>query len=104
MHGMKVVVIGGTGHIGSYLCPQPVEDERKEPFGDYGIRKMSIEKYLLQQFFTNEFPATILHPGRLVGPGWNPVNPAGNFNPQVFTEIASGREILLPNLGVAGCG
>ncbi|MBO0725897.1 MAG: hypothetical protein J2P52_09880 [Blastocatellia bacterium] len=25
LHGMKVVVIGGTGHIGSYLCPQLVE-------------------------------------------------------------------------------
>jgi nucleoside-diphosphate-sugar epimerase len=25
MYGMKVVVIGGTGHIGSFLCPQLVE-------------------------------------------------------------------------------
>jgi nucleoside-diphosphate-sugar epimerase len=197
MRGMRIVVIGGTGHIGSYLCPQLVEagysvvcvsrglrspyqeskfwreiefhelernaeeskgrfgeaiasldadavvdltcylpdsahqlvdalrgrvkhfvhcgtiwvhgpstqvptteNERKEPFGDYGIRKQSIETYLLQQALTGEFPATILHPGHLVGTGWNPVNPAGNFNPQVFTDIASGREILLPNLGM----
>jgi nucleoside-diphosphate-sugar epimerase len=42
----------------------------------------------------------VLHPGHLVGPGWPPLNPAGNFNPQVFSNLASGREVLLPNLGM----
>jgi nucleoside-diphosphate-sugar epimerase len=28
-----------------------------------------------------------------------PLNPAGNFNPSVFEELAHGREIALPNLG-----
>ena len=31
--------------------------------------------------------------------GMNPLNPAGNFNPQVFADLANGREIALPNLG-----
>jgi nucleoside-diphosphate-sugar epimerase len=35
-----------------------------------------------------------------VGPGWPPLNPAGNFNPEVFSLLATGGEVLLPNLGM----
>ena len=45
-------------------------------------------------------PATILHPGHLVGPGWVPINPAGNFNTKVFEDLASGRVVRLPNFGM----
>lgn len=69
------------------------------PFGDYGIRKHAIEKYLLG-VVAREFPATVLHPGHLVGPGWNPINPQGNFNPDVFEALACGREVAIPNLGM----
>ncbi len=71
----------------------------RRPISDYGLRKAEIEAYLLDESRRGGFPATILHPGHLVGPGWNPLNPAGNFNPQVFADLASGREIALPNLG-----
>jgi nucleoside-diphosphate-sugar epimerase len=43
---------------------------------------------------------TCLHPGHIVGPGWVPVNPAGNFNPGVFAQLARGQEVLLPNFGM----
>jgi nucleoside-diphosphate-sugar epimerase len=76
------------------------EDAPREPFGDYGCRKAAIEAYLLQEARDAEFPATVLHPGHLVGPGWTPLNPAGNFNPQVFSDLAAGNEVLLPNLGM----
>lgn len=75
------------------------EDAPRAPFGDYGIRKLAIETYLLEQA-QEGFPATILHPGHLVGPGWPPVNPAGNFNTEVFSSLAAGREVSLPNLGM----
>src|ERR1051325_988757 len=75
------------------------EDAPREPFGDYGCRKAAIERYLLQEARTTGFPATVLHPGHLVGPGWRPINPAGNLNPQVFSDLAAGREVVLPNLG-----
>ena len=45
-------------------------------------------------------PVTILHPGHLVGPGWAPVNPAGNFNPEVFSKLLQGSPIQLPNIGM----
>jgi nucleoside-diphosphate-sugar epimerase len=76
------------------------EDAPRSPFGDYGCRKAVIEEYLLNEFRSAGFPATILHPGHLVGPGWNPINPAGNFNLEVFAALAAGREVLLPNLGM----
>lgn len=77
-----------------------VEDEPRRPFGDYGCRKAAIEAYLLEQARTAHFPVTVLHPGHLVGPGWNPINPTGNFNPQIFSDLAGGREVRLPNLGM----
>lgn len=75
------------------------EEQPRRPFGDYGIRKAAIEAWLLNEARRNGFPATVLHPGHLVGPGWIPLNPAANFNPSVFVDLAQGREIALPNLG-----
>ncbi len=76
------------------------EDAPRQPFGDYGCRKAAIEAYLLQVARDTGFPATALHPGHLVGPGWRPLNPAGNFNPEVFSLLAKGSEVVLPNLGM----
>jgi len=77
-----------------------VETQPRNPFGDYGVQKAAIEKYLLDQSQRHGFPATVLHPGHIVGPGWIPLNPAGNFNPQVFATLALGAELVLPNLGL----
>jgi nucleoside-diphosphate-sugar epimerase len=76
------------------------EEQPRRPFGDYGIQKAAIEAYLFNEARRNSFPATILHPGHIVGPGWEPLNPAGHFNPQVFAHLARGEAIVLPNLGM----
>lgn len=76
------------------------EMQPRRPFGDYGINKAAIETYLLDQARRNGFPATLLHPGHIVGPGWAPLNPAGHFNPAVFGKLARGEEVALPNLGM----
>ncbi|MFC1976615.1 NAD-dependent epimerase/dehydratase family protein [Chloroflexota bacterium] len=76
------------------------EEQPRRPFGDYGIQKAEIEAYLLNEARRHGFPATILHPGHIVGPGWIPLNPAGHFNPQVFAQLARGKELILPNLGM----
>jgi nucleoside-diphosphate-sugar epimerase len=76
------------------------ETAPRRPFGEYGIQKAAIEHYLLDKARREGFPATILHPGHIVGPGWNPLNPAGHFNPTVFTRLARGEELALPNLGL----
>ena len=76
------------------------EEQPRRPFGDYGIQKAQIEAYLLDQARRYHFPATCLHPGHIVGPGWHPLNPQGHFNTAVFERIARGEEIALPNLGM----
>jgi len=62
-------------------------------------RKVTIEAYLLTEARRNGFPATVLHPGHLVGSGWQPINRLGNFNLQVFSDLARGKPVTLPNLG-----
>lgn len=76
------------------------ETQPRRPFGEYGIQKAAIEAYLLDEARRGNFPATCLHPGHIVGPGWAPLNPAGHFNPQVFTTLARGETLALPNLGM----
>ena len=70
------------------------------PFGEYGIQKNAIEGYLLDQARRGHLPATVIMPGHIVGPGWNPLNPQGNFNPRVFETLARGDELTLPNMGL----
>jgi nucleoside-diphosphate-sugar epimerase len=76
------------------------EEQPRRPFGEYGIQKAAIETYLLGQARRNGFPATLLHPGHIVGPGWWPLNPAGHFGPHVFEQLKRGEELALPNLGM----
>ncbi|MHB1002189.1 MAG: NAD-dependent epimerase/dehydratase family protein [Armatimonadota bacterium] len=76
------------------------ESQVRKPFGEYGIRKAAIEAYLLDQARKYGFPATVIHPGHIVGPGWLPVNPTGNSNPEVFAVLARGETLALPNLGM----
>ena len=76
------------------------EDTAQLPFGEYGIQKSAIQNYLLNQARRNGFPATVLQPGHIVGPGWMPINPAGNLDPNVFERLARGETVALPNLGM----
>ncbi len=72
----------------------------RNPFGEYGLNKAVIEQDLLREAWQHGFPATVLHPGHIVGPGWTPLNPAGNFNPEVFAKLARGDALTLPNFGL----
>ena len=74
------------------------ESHPRRPLGEYGIQKAAVEDYLLSQLDQQRFPVTVLHPGHIVGPGWAPLNPIGNFNREVFSRLASGHEVLMPHL------
>ncbi|MFO7631899.1 MAG: NAD-dependent epimerase/dehydratase family protein [Caldilinea sp.] len=86
-------------HGPSVVAPT-TETQPRRPFGEYGIQKAAIEAYLLGEAQRGDFPATNLHPGHIVGPGWAPLNPAGHFTPQVFARLARGEELALPNFGL----
>jgi nucleoside-diphosphate-sugar epimerase len=76
------------------------EETPRHPFGEYGVNKSAIQDYLMEQARRYNFPATILQPGHIVGPGWMPINPAGNLDPNVFGQLARGEQVKLPNLGM----
>jgi nucleoside-diphosphate-sugar epimerase len=77
-----------------------VETDRTNAIDTYGINKAKIEAWLSQQARRNGFPATCFRPGHIVGEGWVPINPQANANPDVFSLIARGEELALPNFGL----
>jgi nucleoside-diphosphate-sugar epimerase len=76
------------------------EDAPRRPLEDYGKAKAEIEELLLAESRGGGVPTVVLHPGHLVGPGWVPINPAGNFELSVFERLARGEELALPNFGM----
>ncbi|HUI72575.1 MAG TPA: NAD-dependent epimerase/dehydratase family protein [Spirochaetia bacterium] len=100
------------GRTGLYLCCGTIwvhgpsvsvpttEAEPRRPFGEYGTGKADMESWLLSHSRETGFPAAVLHPGHIVGRGWVPLNPAGNFNLGVFESLAKGERLALPNLGL----
>ena len=98
---MHHLIICGTIWVHGHSVSVPTTEEQpRRPFGDYGVNKNAVEAYLMDQVRRHGFPATVLHPGHIVGPGWQPVNPAGNLNPVVFEKLARGEDLALPNFGM----
>lgn len=75
------------------------ETAPRKPIGAYGTQKADIEAFLLREARQNGLPATLVHPGHIVGPGWDPLNPAGHFNNAAFSTIGQGKALALPNFG-----
>ncbi len=85
---------------GPSVAVPTTEAAPRRPFGEYGVQKAAIEAYLLDAARRGGFPATVVHPGHIVGPGWHPLNPAGHFNRRVFAMLARGEALALPNFGL----
>lgn len=73
---------------------------QKEPLDEYGKQKFASELYLKNLYRRDGFPATIIMPGQISGPGWEVINPWGNTSIRVFQDIADGKPIKLPNFGM----
>ncbi len=76
------------------------EDAPRRPLDEYGVAKAAIERYLLNRARSGGVPSTVIHPGHITGPGWIPINPAGNLDLDVFQDLADGNTVTLPNLGM----
>src|SRR5690349_14726545 len=76
------------------------EDEPRTAYGEYGTGKAEIEALLLRETVAGGVPSVILHPGHISGPGWPVINPAGNLDPAVWTQLATGKPLALPDLGL----
>jgi nucleoside-diphosphate-sugar epimerase len=85
---------------GRLFAVPSTEADQPNPIDTYGAKKAEIETWLIRQARLTGFPATCFRPGHIVGEGWVPINPIGNVNPDVFSQIARGDELVLPNFGL----
>jgi nucleoside-diphosphate-sugar epimerase len=76
------------------------EDEPRTAYGEYGTGKAEIEALLHRETLAGGVPAVVLHPGHISGPGWPVITPAGNLDPTVWTSLATGRPLALPDHGL----
>ena len=95
LHCSTVWVHGETTKI-------PVsEDAPRRPIGSYGEKKAAIEAYLQEETRRGGLPSACILPGHISGPGWVSLNPAANFNPEVYVRLGRGEEVCLPGNGTA---
>src|SRR5215475_8970212 len=76
------------------------EDEPRTAYGEYGTGKAEIEALLHRETLAGGVPAVVLHPGHISGPGWPVITPAGNLDPAVWTRLATGQPLALPDNGL----
>jgi nucleoside-diphosphate-sugar epimerase len=76
------------------------EDEPRTAYGEYGTGKAEIEALLQRETLAGGVPAVVLHPGHISGPGWPVITPAGNLDPAVWTRLATGQPLALPDNGL----
>jgi nucleoside-diphosphate-sugar epimerase len=76
------------------------EDEPRTPYGEYGTGKAEIEALLHRETLAGGVPSVVLHPGHISGPGWPVITPAGNLDPAVWTCLATGLPLALPDHGL----
>ena len=75
------------------------EDDSSPPFGEYGIQKATIAALLAAETEAGGLITTVLQPGHISGPGWMPIGPLGNLDPQIWHAVSAGEEIAVPGLG-----
>lgn len=73
--------------------------ETEPPLDEYGIQKDRIARMLKQETASGGLVTTSIHPGHIVGPGWHPIGPLGNLDPEVWAAIAAGRPLRVPGSG-----
>jgi nucleoside-diphosphate-sugar epimerase len=79
---------------------QPMrEDDTSPPIGEYGTQKAAIAELLAAETASGGLATTVLQPGHISGPGWTPIGPLGNLDPDVWYALSAGQEIAVPGLG-----
>ncbi len=99
---------GRVGHLlscgsiwrhGPSLRLPVTEENGSTAVGEYGIGKAQIAALLKAETAAGGLVTTTLHPGHIVGPGWHPVGPLGNFDPTVWQKLSAGEPLDVPGIG-----
>lgn len=96
LDGQHLVHTGSLWSYGPSALVPTTEDAPKDPYGEYGLHKLAIERYLMSQ---DRVRASVVHPGHISGPGWMPIGPAGNLDPAVIDGLRADGSCLLPDRG-----
>ncbi|QNP75566.1 NAD(P)-dependent oxidoreductase [Streptomyces roseirectus] len=99
---------GGVGHLlhcGSIWRYGPsrkvpvTEETGTAPVGEYGVQKDLIARMLKEETAAGGVVTTSLHPGHIVGPGWQPIGPLGSHDPEVWYRLSAGQPLQVPGIG-----
>ena len=74
-------------------------DSADDPTDEYGVQKKAIARLLAEETRAGGLVTTSLHPGHIAGPGWVPIGPLGNLDPEVWRTLAAGRTLAMPGSG-----
>ena len=108
----RAIVEALRGRVGQYIFCSTIwvygaltmvpstEADPPNPIDAYGRGKAESEAYLMREARVSGFPATVFRPGHIVGEGWVPTSPLGVNEAEVFSRIARGEALVLPNLGL----
>jgi nucleoside-diphosphate-sugar epimerase len=98
-HSAHLVHCGTIWRYGVSVKQPMREDDTSPPFGEYGIQKAAIAELLAAETQSGGLVTTVLQPGHISGPGWTPIGPLGNLDPDVWYALSAGQEIAVPGLG-----
>lgn len=99
LDGQHLVVTGSIWSWGRTSMVPMTEDSPKIPLTDYDRGKAELEDFLLRG--QSRVSAAMVHPSHISGPGWTAVNPAGNFDVEVYRALKRDGTARLPLDGMA---
>ena len=91
---------GSIWAYGPSLRVPHLEHYPRQPLSEYGKNKTAIEKDLMALHSSENFPATVIHPGHISGKRWLPIDPQGAIDgTEIYQKLATGEEVKLPERG-----
>ncbi len=94
LDGQHLVTTGSNWSFGRSTTVPMTEETPKAPLtaGDGG--KIAMENYLLRE--QTKVSASVVHPSHISGPGWIAINPAGNYDIDVYRSLKRDGSVTLP--------
>ena len=111
---LKVIIETLSGRIRHYVhcsstgvytplrrVPATEEHPWREPTGINFMNKVALDALALEAHGRDGFPATVIRPTNIMGPGMLPIDTLGGRHPDFLPDVAAGNEMFLPNDGQA---
>lgn len=90
---------GSVWRYGASQRSPIVEGAGTPAFDTYGVEKEAIARLYAEETASGGLNTVTVHPGHIVGPGWAPINPLGNFDLSPWPVLSSGGVLKVPGSG-----